>query len=143
MPTPKLHYGALFQPPIPETCQECFYTTLYTTVYLAKEFSCYWLTEERSAVSIKELTLIIGMAWLVDGPVSDGVWAKVLSVNKLPLTFCSASGAAVICFGREKRYEREVFAPFRSVASSITRQKYSLTHQDFTLIPTESQLYLQ
>ena len=27
--TPKIHYGALFQPAIPKTRQECFYTTLY------------------------------------------------------------------------------------------------------------------
>ena len=26
---PKMHYGKIFQPAIPETCQECFYTTLY------------------------------------------------------------------------------------------------------------------
>ena len=30
LPTPKLHYGAIFQPAIPETWQECFYTNLYT-----------------------------------------------------------------------------------------------------------------
>ena len=29
LPTPKLHYGAKFQPAILETWQECFYTTLY------------------------------------------------------------------------------------------------------------------
>ena len=28
-PTTKLQYGAIFQPAIPETWQECFYTTLY------------------------------------------------------------------------------------------------------------------
>ena len=33
LPTPKLHYGTFFQPAIPETWQECFYTTPY--VFLA------------------------------------------------------------------------------------------------------------
>ena len=27
--TPKLHFGAIFQPSVPKTWQECFYTTLY------------------------------------------------------------------------------------------------------------------
>ena len=30
LPTPKLHYGTLFQSVIPETWQECLYTTLYS-----------------------------------------------------------------------------------------------------------------
>ena len=29
--TPKMHYGAIFQPAIPATWRECFYTTLYNT----------------------------------------------------------------------------------------------------------------
>ena len=29
LPTPKLHYSAIFKPAIPQTWQECFYTTLY------------------------------------------------------------------------------------------------------------------
>ena len=29
LPTPKLRYGTIFQPAIPETLQKCFYTTLY------------------------------------------------------------------------------------------------------------------
>ena len=38
-PTSKLHYGAVFQPAIPKTWQECFYTTLYKKGinYLNKE----------------------------------------------------------------------------------------------------------
>ena len=30
--TPKLHYGTIYHPAIPETWQECFYTTLYITI---------------------------------------------------------------------------------------------------------------
>ena len=30
--TPKIHYGALFQPAIPKTRQECVYTTLYKKI---------------------------------------------------------------------------------------------------------------
>ena len=28
LPTPKMHYGATFQPAVPKTWQECFYATL-------------------------------------------------------------------------------------------------------------------
>ena len=41
---PKLHYGAIFQPAIPETWQECLYTTLYCGHNLcrfAKTFLCF------------------------------------------------------------------------------------------------------
>ena len=39
--TPNMHYGAIFQPDIPKTWQECFYTTLYvvstTCHYLGRD----------------------------------------------------------------------------------------------------------
>ena len=38
LPSPKYHYGATLQPPIPETWQECFYTTLYTPTWVHEQF---------------------------------------------------------------------------------------------------------
>ena len=32
LPTPKMHYGAIFQNAIPKTWQECFYTNLYKAI---------------------------------------------------------------------------------------------------------------
>jgi len=43
LPTPKLHYGTVFQLSIPETWQECFYITLYRL-------------EQKSAVVIEKVT---------------------------------------------------------------------------------------
>ena len=37
LPTPKLHYGSIFQPAIPKTWQECFYTTLYSGNLVSQE----------------------------------------------------------------------------------------------------------
>ena len=44
MPTPKLHYGVLFQPATLETWQECFYTTLYV---INQSPWVWWLAEGR------------------------------------------------------------------------------------------------
>ena len=40
--TPKMHYGPIFQPVIPETWQKCFYTTLYTVE--ARRVGVLWVT---------------------------------------------------------------------------------------------------
>ena len=37
LPTPKLHNGAIFQQAIPETGQECLYTTLYSLGSVLKD----------------------------------------------------------------------------------------------------------
>ena len=49
MPTPKMPYGAIFQPAISETWQECFYTPLYLhhkkpCCSSANAMSSFWVT---------------------------------------------------------------------------------------------------
>ena len=39
LPTPNLHYGAIFQHTIPKTPQECFYTTLYNFTFILDRFN--------------------------------------------------------------------------------------------------------
>ena len=42
LPTPKMHYGVIFQPAIPKTRQECFYTTLYAYVV----YGCVYISSK-------------------------------------------------------------------------------------------------
>ena len=48
LPTPKVHHGAIFQPAIPETWQESFFTTLYLALYMVNVtwyiWKTFWLT---------------------------------------------------------------------------------------------------
>ena len=43
LPTQKIHYGAIFQPAIPKTRQECFYITLYLVAQPPTKLSSLFL----------------------------------------------------------------------------------------------------